>query len=36
MRGWLRVDSEHLHDTQQLAQWVDLGTTYARSLPTKK
>lgn len=36
MRGWLRVDSEHLHDTQQLEQWVDLGTTYARSLPTKK
>ena len=36
MRGWLRVDSEHLHDTQQLEGWVDLGTSYARSLPTKK
>ena len=36
MRGWLRVDSEHLHDTQQLERWVSLGTAYARSLPTKK
>ena len=36
MRGWLRVDSENLQNEQQLEKWVDLGTTYARSLPTKK
>jgi hypothetical protein len=35
MRGWLRVDSAHLHGEQQLEKWVDLGTTYARSLPAK-
>ncbi len=36
MRGWLRIDSEHLQDEQQLEKWVTLGTTYARSLPIKK
>jgi TfoX/Sxy family transcriptional regulator of competence genes len=35
MRGWLRVDLEHLRTTQQLAKWVTLGTTYAGSLPAK-
>jgi TfoX/Sxy family transcriptional regulator of competence genes len=35
MQGWLRVDSEHLRSNRQLAEWVDLGTTYARSLPAK-
>jgi TfoX/Sxy family transcriptional regulator of competence genes len=35
MRGWLRVDSEHLQDEHELEKWVDLGTTYARSLPSK-
>jgi TfoX/Sxy family transcriptional regulator of competence genes len=35
MRGWLTVDSAHLHGEQQLEKWVDLGTTYARSLPAK-
>ena len=35
MRGWLRVDSQHLRNDEQLRKWVDLGTTYARSLPTK-
>jgi TfoX N-terminal domain len=36
MRGWLRVDSEDLRTKRQLAKWVDLGTTYARSLPAKR
>ena len=36
MRGWLRVDPEHLRTKRLLAKWVDLGTTYARSLPAKR
>jgi hypothetical protein len=36
MRGWLRVDPEHLGTQEQLARWVGLGTTYARSLPAKQ
>jgi TfoX/Sxy family transcriptional regulator of competence genes len=36
MRGWLRVDPEDLRTERQLAQWVQLGTTYARSLPAKR
>ncbi len=36
MRGWLRVSQEHLRTKRQLAKWVDLGMSYARSLPTKK
>ena len=35
MAGWLRVDSEHLRTDRELAKWVELGTTYARSLPAK-
>ena len=35
MRGWLRVDSEHVGTRRQLAKWVELGTGYARSLPAK-
>lgn len=36
MRGWLRVDPENLRTKRQLAQWVQLGTAYARSLPAKR
>jgi TfoX/Sxy family transcriptional regulator of competence genes len=36
MQGWLRVDAEDLRTRRQLAEWVDLGTTYARSLPAKR
>jgi TfoX/Sxy family transcriptional regulator of competence genes len=36
MRGWLRVDSEDVGTKRQLARWVDLGATYARSLPAKR
>jgi hypothetical protein len=35
MQGWLRVDTEHVRTKRQLTRWVDLGTTYARSLPAK-
>ena len=36
MRGWLRVDPKHVRTKSALAGWVDLGTTYARSLPAKR
>lgn len=36
MRGWLRVDPEDLRTKRQLFKWVELGTTYARSLPVKR
>jgi TfoX/Sxy family transcriptional regulator of competence genes len=36
MHGWLRVDPEDLRTKRQLAKWVALGTTYARSLPAKR
>ena len=36
MQGWLRIDPEELRTKRQLAKWVDLGTTYARSLPAKR
>jgi TfoX/Sxy family transcriptional regulator of competence genes len=35
MRGWLRVDADAVRTERQLAKWVELGTTYARSLPAK-
>ena len=35
MRGWLRVDAEHVRTKSQLARWVKLGTSYACSLPPK-
>jgi TfoX/Sxy family transcriptional regulator of competence genes len=36
MQGWLRVASEDVRTKRQLAKWVGLGTTYARSLPAKR
>jgi TfoX/Sxy family transcriptional regulator of competence genes len=36
MRGWLRVDPDDLRTDAQLAEWVELGTAYARSLPAKR
>ena len=35
MRGWLRVPEEDLRSKRELAKWVDVGTTCARSLPAK-
>jgi TfoX/Sxy family transcriptional regulator of competence genes len=36
MQGWLRVDPDDVRTKRQLATWVRLGATYARSLPTKR
>ena len=36
MQGWLRVGPEEVGTRRQLARWVTLGTTYARSLPAKR
>jgi len=36
MAGWLRVASDDLRTKRQLAKWVTLGATYARSLPPKR
>ncbi len=35
MRGWLRIDTEYVRSTTQLAKWVELGMKYARALPAK-
>ena len=35
MSGWLRVDASAVRTKAQLAKWVKIGTTYARSLPPK-
>ena len=35
MQGWLRVDADDVRTKRQLAKWVEVGTTYARSLPAK-
>jgi len=35
MPGWLRVGPEDVRTGPELARWVELGTTYARSLPAK-
>jgi len=35
MAGWLRVPAESLRSKSQTAQWVRVGTGYARSLPAK-
>jgi TfoX/Sxy family transcriptional regulator of competence genes len=36
MYGWLRVDNADVRTKRQLAKWVGIGTTYARSLPPKR
>jgi TfoX N-terminal domain len=36
MRGWLRLTEDQLRTTGQLAHWVGIATTYARTLPAKK
>jgi hypothetical protein len=36
MQGWLRVAPDDLRTKRQLARWVTLGSTYARSLPAKR
>jgi TfoX/Sxy family transcriptional regulator of competence genes len=36
MQGWLRVDAEDLRTQRELAKWVRLGATFARTLPAKR
>ncbi len=36
MTGWLRVGSDDVRTQRQLAKWVELGTTFARTLPAKR
>ena len=36
MRGWLRVDADDVRTKRQLAKWVKVGATFARSLPPKR
>ena len=36
MRGWLRVDAEHLEAQPELAAWVERSIAFARSLPAKR
>ena len=35
MDGWLRIDPAALGAEADLSRWVDIGVTYARSLPPK-
>jgi TfoX/Sxy family transcriptional regulator of competence genes len=36
MQGWLRVGADDVRTDRELAEWVERGTTYARSLPAKR
>lgn len=36
MPGWLRVDLDQVGTSRQLVTWVEIGTAYARSLPSKR
>lgn len=35
MSGWLRVDADDVRTKRDLVKWIELATTYARSLPVK-
>ncbi len=35
VRGWVRVDGEDVCTERDLTKWVELGATFARSLPPK-
>jgi TfoX/Sxy family transcriptional regulator of competence genes len=35
MDGWVRVDADDVKTKRELARWVERGTAYARSLPSK-
>jgi TfoX/Sxy family transcriptional regulator of competence genes len=36
MHGWLRVDADQVRTKRQLARWVEVGASFARSLPVKR
>lgn len=35
MRGWLRLDADHVQTNEELATWIERGVSFARSLPVK-
>ncbi len=35
MNGWLHIEASAAESDEQLSRWVDIGVTYARSLPAK-
>ncbi len=35
MNGWLHIDPAAAATDEQLSRWVEIGVTYARSLPAK-
>ena len=35
MAGWLRVEADKVRTKRQLEKWVDVGVSFARSLPPK-
>lgn len=36
MRGWLRVDVDHVRTKKELATWIERGVSFAHSLPAKR
>ena len=36
MQGWLRVGPDDVRTKRELAEWIELGAAYARSLPAKR
>jgi len=36
VRGWLRLDAADIRTKRQLSKWVEVGSSYARSLPPKR
>jgi hypothetical protein len=36
MDGWLRVDPSAIESDQALRRWIELGVSYAGSLPPKR
>jgi TfoX/Sxy family transcriptional regulator of competence genes len=35
MPGWLRIDTKDVQDDADLVKWIERGTSYASSLPSK-
>jgi hypothetical protein len=35
LAGWLRIDSKGLRTERELVRWVEMGASFARSLPAK-
>ncbi|HEU4363222.1 MAG TPA: TfoX/Sxy family protein [Mycobacterium sp.] len=36
VRGWLRIEGEHLRTKRQLARWIAIGTATAESIPARR